>query len=220
MSAKKKPRKSRPAGKAKAARKPARAARVQRGGKAKPQPRAGKKKAQRGGRAQAPKRPGRAAAGGDWRQLTAGEVMQTDVVTVDVNTPLSEVERLLSEARIGGVPVTAEGGRVVGVLSLKDLVDRYTQDPDARPRRGRGFYDVATYDLDDEDLESFEVPAEAEETAGQLMSMQVISVQRGDDLRTVARTMVQNNVHRVLVQDGGRSVGLLSTMDLLRAAAR
>ncbi|GAB4150146.1 MAG: hypothetical protein Fur0037_18610 [Planctomycetota bacterium] len=153
-----------------------------------------------------------------WAGLCAGDVMQTDLLTVDINAPLSEVERLLSEHRIGGVPVTNEAGRVVGVISMRDLVERYTQDPDARPRRGRGFFDLPTYELD-EDLVSFEVPVEAEETAGQLMTTHVVAVDRDDPLNVVAKAMVAANVHRVLVHDGPRTVGIVSTMDLLRVLA-
>lgn len=183
---------------------------------AKPAARAAKKPA---AKANKPARKAKAAAA-DWRDLTAGDVMQTDLVTIAANAPLSDVERLLSENRISGVPVTNEAGKVIGVLSVRDLVERYTQDPDSRPRRGRSFYEVATYDLDDEDLESFEVPAESEETVGDLMTTQVIAVEREDSLRTVAMAMVASNVHRVLVHDGPRTVGLVTTMDLLRVAAR
>lgn len=156
----------------------------------------------------------------DWTELTAEDIMQHDVVTVSTSTPLSEVERILSDHRIGGVPVTNEAGHIVGVLSLRDLVERYTQDPDSRPRRGHGFYHLSSEELLEEDLESFELPEEAEETAGEVMTAQIFSVKPDARLPRIAREMVEHNIHRLLVQDGIRTVGLISTMDILRAIAR
>ena len=75
-----------------------------------------------------------------WALLTAGDVMRSDVITVPYSTPLSEVERVLSDNRISGAPVTDEAGHIVGIISVKDLIERYAEDPDARPRRGQGFY--------------------------------------------------------------------------------
>jgi len=154
-----------------------------------------------------------------WQDLTAADVMRTDVLTVSESTPLSEVERLLGENRIGGLPVTNETGHITGVVSIRDLVDRYTQDPDARPRRGHGFYHLSSEGLEDEDFESFEVPEEAEETAGDIMTAQVYDVDATTRLRDVAAKMVELNVHRLLVTEKRHTVGIVSTMDVLKALA-
>ena len=63
---------------------------------------------------------------------TAREVMTGDVVTVEPDTPLNEVARLLETRRIKRVPVV-EKGRLVGILSranlLHGLVARRTTAP-------------------------------------------------------------------------------------------
>ena len=157
---------------------------------------------------------------GDWRRLRVADIMQRNVVTVAVDTPLSEVERLLTEHRISGVPVTDERGHIVGVLSLRDIIDRYTQDPDARPRRGKGFYRLETGELDEEDFESFELPAESEDVASDVMTAEALTVNVEAPLRDVARLMVEHQVHRLVVEEEHRTVGIVSTMDLLRAASK
>lgn len=160
------------------------------------------------------------SAAKDWRELKAADIMQTNVITVTEDAPLSEVETLLSENRITGMPVTDEAGDLVGVISVTDLIERYTEDSDARPRRGRGFYDVSTYGLEEEDLETFEVPKESEETAGSLMTAEVLTVPAEMTLRLVAKEMVKHKVHRLLVSEGKKTIGIISTMDLLRAASK
>lgn len=151
--------------------------------------------------------------------LTAGDLMETNVVTVSYADPLSEVERVLTDQRVSGVPVVDETGAVKGVISLRDLVERYAEDADARPRRGAGFYHLSSEETLDEDFESFEVPAESEETAADVMTSDVYSVPTDADIPEIARTMGRHGVHRLLVRDGKRFVGLVGTLDLLEVLA-
>ena len=150
-----------------------------------------------------------------WALITARDIMRKDVVTINYATPLSEVERKFSDHRISGAPVTDEAGHIVGVISLKDLVDRYAESPDSHPRRGRGFFHLSSEEMLDDDFESFEVPDEAEETAGDIMSGQVFAIPADAGLKEIATAMVEHKVHRLLVQEGGKYIGLVSTMEIL-----
>ncbi len=155
----------------------------------------------------------------------ARQLMRRDVVTVDQSTPLSEVERILTENQIGGAPVTDETGALIGVVSLRDLVERYTEDPDARPRRGRGWYQMSSDDEfeapeEREESEGVEVPEESEETARDVMTAEVYSVPDTAPLHVVAAEMAKHKIHRILVVAGGRHVGLIGTFEVLAAVAR
>jgi CBS domain-containing protein len=146
--------------------------------------------------------------------------MQTDLMTVASSAPLSEVERLLAEHGIGGAPVTDEAGQIVGVISMRDLLDRYAQDPDARPRRGHAFYHLSSEELDEHDWDSFEVPEESEETARDVMTEQVFAVDSSAPVRAVAQRMRELEVHRILVTDASkRYVGIITSFDMLRVMA-
>lgn len=152
------------------------------------------------------------------RRLTARDVMHTEMLTVSRNTALSEIERLLGEHRIGGVPVTDEAGHILGIVSMRDLLERYSQDPDTRP--GRGSFRVSEQDLNtsdgDDDLD-FDRPASGEDTAADIMNADVHSVTPDTRADEVARTMIERRIHRVLVEEKGRYIGLITSFDLLRA---
>lgn len=154
-----------------------------------------------------------------WVRLTAGDIMQTGIITVADSAPLSEVERVLSENRIGGVPVTDQSGRVIGVVSVRDLIDRYVEDPDARPSRGRHFYQVTSDELEEDERDFSETPEESEETAGSIMTADVYHVPVGAPIVEVARKMASHRIHRVLVTEPetGRVVGIISSMGILAA---
>ena len=152
-------------------------------------------------------------------ELLARDIMRKQIVTVPVTAPLSEVERILSDARVSGAPVVDRRGTIVGVVSMRDLIERYTEDPDSRPRRGRGSFYVSTEELGDEDLEAFETPQESEETAADIMTASVNSIDADAPLPVVARHMVELQIHRILVTEGRKTIGLISTMDVLRGIA-
>ena len=160
-----------------------------------------------------------------WTTASAGDIMRTEVLTVAQDAPLSEVERLLGEHRIGGLPVTNEAGRIVGVVSMRDLIERYAEDSEprkpgqARSREARrGFYDPSSDD-ETEMLEGFSLPEEVIDTAGDIMTDHVFTVGPHATLSEIAAEMVEHNVHRILVTEDGRKIGFISTMDILRALA-
>jgi CBS domain-containing protein len=53
--------------------------------------------------------------------LTAWEIMTTTPTTVDVETPLGEVTKILQEHHIVRVPVT-DRGKLVGIVSRSDVI--------------------------------------------------------------------------------------------------
>jgi CBS domain-containing protein len=54
--------------------------------------------------------------------LTAGDLMSRDLISVSHETPLREAGRLLLLHQISGLPVVEPGGTCVGVLSTTDLL--------------------------------------------------------------------------------------------------
>ena len=160
-----------------------------------------------------------AAAATRWSLVTARDLMRENVVTVSKDAPLSELERILSDHRITGAPVTDESGTIVGVVSMRDLIDRYSEDVDAKPRRDPSWFEVPfEHVLEEEEYAPFDVPAESEETAADIMTADVVSVPESAGIREIARTMTTRRVHRVLVErEGGTRayVGIVGTFEIL-----
>ena len=155
--------------------------------------------------------------------LTAADVMETKIVTVSRTAPLSEVERLLTEHRISGMPVVDVAEHAIGVISYRDLLEHYDEEAETRPRHAPDYYRIAAEELREEDVDvDFAVPEESEDTAEDAMSRDVIHVRSDTRLNEVAETMVERNVHRVLVTDpeSEKVVGIISSLGLLAALVR
>jgi len=54
-------------------------------------------------------------------EIRVGDVMTGNVVTVNPQTPMSQLRGILKEQRISGTPVV-EGGKVVGIISIEDFI--------------------------------------------------------------------------------------------------
>ncbi len=159
------------------------------------------------------------AAATRWALVTARDLMRHNVVTVAKNSPLSELERILADHRITGAPVVDEAGTIVGVVSMRDLIDRYSEDVDAKPRREPNWFAVPfEHVLEEEEYAPFDVPKESEETVADIMTADVVSVPADAGIREISRTMTQKKVHRVLVEREGQPgtyVGIVGTFEIL-----
>lgn len=58
----------------------------------------------------------------DPKSVTLSEVMTTDVVTISPDTALKEAAEIMFQKWFRHLPVVAANGKVVGVISLRDLL--------------------------------------------------------------------------------------------------
>src|ERR687884_348119 len=65
-------------------------------------------------------------------RIKARDVMTTNVVSVDADTPTRDIARVLLEKHISAVPVLDAGGAPIGMVSEGDLIGR---DPTERAAR-------------------------------------------------------------------------------------
>ena len=149
----------------------------------------------------------------DFATLRATDVMQRELVTVHASDPLREVERVLVEAQISAVPVLDDDERVLGIVSMRDVVSRYAADHELPDDADD---DAFADDIDDTEPVAYQRLAD-EPCAGDVMTTDLVSVGPNALLGDVARRMVDNGTHRVLVIERHRLLGLVSTMDVLRA---
>jgi CBS domain-containing protein len=138
------------------------------------------------------------------------DVMTTSVVTVDRITPYQEIDRLLTEHRISGVPVLKMGREVVGVVSEADLLAA----EDETNRRARMATSMGRRRL-------LRKPPPVSLTAGTLMTAPAITIGPDATIPAAARLMNTHHLRRLPVVDEGRKlIGIVSRRDLLSVFLR
>jgi len=144
---------------------------------------------------------------------SVGDLMNPNVVCVAPDTTVREAEKLFGERRITGAPVVDPAGQPVGVVSQHDLI-RHQADRATAGGTGRFYSDVEDY----RDLAS--APVDVSGTpVSQVMSRELLTVERDASAAEAARRMRERRVHRLLVVHEGVLVGIVSSLDLLEAVA-
>lgn len=155
--------------------------------------------------------------------LRVEDLMQRDPTTVPPGMKLVELERRFLSTRFAGFPVV-DGERLVGVISRSDVVRSMVLQR-VQAEQVSDFYSV-TQPTREEEVRSLEsIAAEvgvrfAEQTVGDAMSRNVVSVEAEESIRRVAELMAEGHLHRVPVVKEGRLVGLVTSMDLVEAIAQ
>lgn len=155
--------------------------------------------------------------------LTAEEIMRRNVQTVPASMPLPDLERAFLAAGDSGFPVV-EGELLVGVVSRSDIIrqldlERQTAEQTSDFYRDEtGFHEIPLETLAQRAGRIGERMAAL--TVGEVMHRQLFAVPPQQPLRAVAETMVDQNIHRVLVTREGMLQGVISTTDFARLYAQ
>jgi len=155
------------------------------------------------------------------RQLVAADVMQRDMVTVSPNNTLRDALALMTENHVTGLPVMDAKSRCIGLITASDIL---------------GFEEEHAEDTADDGMmqhfnneigrwESVPISAFGLEEFGdvhveEVMTRELISVARDTPLKAVARKMLDENIHRVLVMDERFGLyGIITSFDFVRVMA-
>lgn len=148
--------------------------------------------------------------------VTARDIMESKVLTVSPDLPLIDCHRLFAESEIHGAPVVGDDGTLVGVVSSADLLRAVAEEHGAGRIDSHYLRDFVEFSGPD----WASMPADFQDRlrevrVSDVMTTEVVSVSPDMDVSGVARTLCHQRVHRVLVMEGERLAGLISTFDLV-----
>lgn len=146
--------------------------------------------------------------------LAAKDVMNPAVLTVRDDMTVRELATFLTENEISGAPVVDARAKLVGVVSLRDIVESTAEGAEEmidRPRVSKmGWGDRMTpSELSQMHLENEGL------LVREIMTPSVYTVVEDTPVPKVAETMIRGHIHRLVVVRGGKAVGIISTLDLL-----
>jgi predicted transcriptional regulator len=125
------------------------------------------------------------------------DLMHRGLITCRQNAPLGQVAVLLTQHHVHALVVADRDGRPMGLLSDYDLLAGEWLSADAA---------------------SLTVMRNL--TAGDLMSYPITSVEDTVPLNEAARIMIDEEVNRLLVTEGGKAIGIISSSDFVASIAR
>jgi CBS domain-containing protein len=142
--------------------------------------------------------------------MIVAEIMTRDPVTVAPAASIADAAQLMLDRHISGLPVEAEDGALVGIVTEGDLLRRSETGTGRRRPRWLEFL------VGPGRLASDYVDTHARKV-GEVMTAEVVSVVPDAPLGSVVALMEQRHIKRVPVVAKGRLVGIVSRADLVRA---
>ena len=149
--------------------------------------------------------------------MNVEELMAREVLTARPDTPVSELARQMYQSRQSSVPVVDDDGKVVGIVTMTDLVAR---NANLHFPRYLKFLDSVIYLESTAEFEN-ELRKVLASTAGELMTTPVRTVRIGTDAGDAAAELFERKITALPVVDGeGRFAGLLSQYEFVKLIAQ
>jgi CBS domain-containing protein len=176
------------------------------------------------------------------------DVMTREVLTVAPETTLRDAVELLAFNHLSGAPVL-DGQRLVGVITASDLLEFAATSPgvptmreeledviewpqtsveeevDGGDESGATFFADMWEDAGADAAERMGTPGGPEwslyddHVVGEVMTRNVLTLPSSASLRAAAEMMQEHRIHRVVITDDGAVVGIVSALDIAKAAA-
>ncbi len=151
-------------------------------------------------------------------KLTAKDIMNRDVLTVDEDLSIEGLAEFLFRNSISGAPVISRDGKMIGTVSVTDIISH-----ESVPEKGPQFNSHHDYYVhttgnrfSHQDLDALHFTDEATVTVQDIMTSRILEVGEDDPVQKVADMMIKYRVHRLFVTREKRPIGIISTTDMLK----
>jgi len=147
-------------------------------------------------------------------KLVAKDIMTAPVVCIGAGEILATAQQLLMDAHITGLPVV-EDGRLVGIITRSDYVrlpvllkvfDDYVADRQ---------YENGMQQDDRAELHAFRERLQTL-TVHDVMTTAVVTCSADTPISEIAAKMHHHHVHRVVVVERDKPIGIVGSLDLVR----
>ena len=148
--------------------------------------------------------------------MLAREIMNKEVITVQEDSSIEEVARILTENNISGAPVVNKNGKIVGMVTEGDLLHQETKPrvPAFLSILGSFIY-ISGVERYREDFKKL-----AATITSEIMTTDLITVSGDAEIEDVADLMVEHNIKRVPVVEKDTVIGIISRADIIKTLAK
>jgi len=141
-------------------------------------------------------------------QFYVKDIMSTDIISVRESDSIKTLIKVFADNRILGVPVLDDHGYISGVVSSVDIL---------KNEKSHTFYHAPTINLFEptvyEDAKFYEQPVSS------IMTKDLYTISPDDTIAKMAKIMYDKKIHRLLVVEYDKLIGIVSTFDLLKLLA-
>lgn len=141
--------------------------------------------------------------------LLLGQVMTRQVLCLLDNSSLEQAAALCNQRQISGLPILNEAEKLVGVLSLKDILSDLLE-----------IESPQLFTMIAGDLQHFQAQAMLQEPVSQHMTTRVITARPETPVQVACAIMHHYGIRRMLVTRDDQLLGIFTAQDAVRLLAR
>lgn len=148
----------------------------------------------------------------------ANDIMSCDLLTVYEGWTIYRLAEFFIKHQISAAPVIASDHELVGIVSVGDVFRFHSLDDGEKGNVMRNHYrDSCGQDINSEDLRAWVKDADKNCTVHQIMTPEVIAVDKQTTIDQVIDLLLDRHLHRIFVTEQNKIVGVITAMDLLRS---
>lgn len=148
--------------------------------------------------------------------LKAKDIMTRSVHTVSADTEVEELARLFVETGVSAMPVLDAKGALQGIVTETDLVE---QNKPLHIPTVISIFDWVLY-LESEKNFREQVEKMTARKVGEICTREVVTCTPETPVAEIAALMVDHKAHLIPVVEGGKVVGVVARLDIIRAMGR
>ncbi len=141
-------------------------------------------------------------------QFYVRDIMSTNIVTINNTSNIKDLVKLFADNGILGAPVVDDDGFIEGVVSSHDVI---------KNESSHTFYHTAS--VSSIEQSTYENATFFDQKVSTIMTRDLYTISPDDTIAKMAKMMYDKKIHRLLVVDYDKLIGIVSTFDLLKLLA-
>jgi len=141
----------------------------------------------------------------------ARDIMTRNIIVVEEDASINNLIRIFMDNKISCVPVVNKKNILVGIVTKTDVLSHF-MDIDLHISVKDTLQDILEFSSEQRDLET--VP-DSEMKVRTIMTPNPITTGEDTTVESLANSMVNNNIHRLIITRDNEITGIVSTLDIL-----
>lgn len=141
-------------------------------------------------------------------QFYIRDIMSTDLITVKENTQIRDLIKVFVNNKVSGIPVSDYDGHLKGVVSYTDVMKKESS---------HSFYSASV--SEDMELDLMKDAKFFDQPVSLIMSKDLYTSKPDATVAKMSKIMYEKKIHRLLITEDNKLVGIVTTFDLLKLLA-
>lgn len=153
------------------------------------------------------------------KNLIAKDIMNPSIISVEEDFSVHELANFFTDKMISGAPVVNKDGKLVGVVSLSDIVRNDERRTAIVTDKKESDYYLSGWEdnLNSDEIQELHLEEDDSLTVRNIMTPLIFKVEETELISTMSDIMIGGRIHRLLVTRDEKVVGIITTLDMLKA---